>query len=143
MCSKTNALGVKNIFLNSKITIIFASLVLILNVFFIPSAFAQNGADTILWDGQAGNVQAHTGLGNNDPRIIAAQLINVILGFLGILSIALILFGGFKWMTAAGNEDQVAGAKKLLVAAVIGLVIILSSYALAGFVLDAIFRVTT
>jgi hypothetical protein len=130
-------------FLNSKIVLILTSFVLIFNVFFVSSALAGNGADTVLWAGQAPDVQTHTGLGNNDPRIITANLINIILGFLGILSLLLILFGGFKWMTAAGNDDQVASAKKLLVAAVIGLVIILSAYALAAFVLDAIFRTTT
>lgn len=101
------------------------------------------GSNAVGWGGQANNYQANTGLGNNDPRSIAANIINIILGFLGILAVVLILFGGFKWMTAAGNEDKVAEAKKLLVAGVVGMIIILSAYALAAFVLDAVFRSTT
>lgn len=101
------------------------------------------GADNVMWAGNADTYQAETGFGNEDPRSIAANIINIILGFLGILAVVLILFGGFKWMTAAGNEDKVSEAKKLLVAGVIGLIIILASYALAAFILDAIFDATT
>ncbi len=103
----------------------------------------SGGADGVLWDGQASNIQANVGLGNQDPRISVAKLINIVLGFLGILSLVLIMYAGFKWMTAAGNDEQVVSAKKLLSAGIIGLVIILSAFALAGFVLDAIFRATT
>ncbi len=102
----------------------------------------NNGSDAVGWGNQA-NTYAASGLGNQDPRTIAANIINIILGFLGILAVVLILFGGFKWMTAAGNDEKVAEAKKLLVAGVVGLIIILAAYALAAFVLDAIFRATT
>ncbi len=104
---------------------------------------SSGGADSVAWQGNASDYKDGIGLGNQDPRTIAANIINIILGFLGILAVVLILFGGFKWMTAAGNEDKVAEAKKLLVAGVIGLIIILAAYALAAFVLDAIFRATT
>ncbi len=132
----------KNNIFNHKAFFIIMSFVLVFNVFIVSGASAV-GADDVLWDGQASDVQVHTALGNNDPRIITADLINILLGFLGILSVVLILFAGFKWMTAAGNDDQVASAKKLLISAVVGLVIILASYALASFVLDAVFRAST
>ncbi|MFH0956085.1 MAG: hypothetical protein V1801_02650, partial [Candidatus Falkowbacteria bacterium] len=69
------------------------------------------------------------------PRAIAAQVINIILGFLGIVAVIIILLGGFKWMTAGGNEDKVGEAKKLITAGIIGLVIILAAFAIATFVL--------
>jgi hypothetical protein len=128
--------------MKKKLLAFIVSFVLLAGTQVLP-VLATAGADTVLWDGQAANVQATSGLGNNDPRRIAASIINIILGFLGILSLALILFAGFKWMTAAGNEDQVGAAKKTLISGVIGLIIILSSYALAAFILDAIFDVTT
>jgi hypothetical protein len=103
----------------------------------------QTGAaDNSLWAGTAEDIQSRTGFGNQDPRSTAANIINIILGFLGILAVVLILFGGFKWMTAAGNDDKIGEAKKLLVAGVVGLIIILAAYALAAFVLDAVFRAT-
>lgn len=87
-------------------------------------------------------IQEKTGLGEQDPRIIAASVINVLLGFLGIIAVVLIIYAGFLWMTAAGNEDQITKAKNLMVAAVIGLVIILAAFAIANFVLNQLVRAT-
>jgi len=73
-----------------------------------------------------------------DPRSIAVRVINFALTFLGLIAVAIILYGGFKWMTAAGNEEQVGEAKKLLGAGVIGLLIILAAWALVTFLIGAI-----
>jgi hypothetical protein len=84
-----------------------------------------------------------TGLNNTlstaDPRVVVGRIINVVLGFLGVIAVGIILLGGFKWMTAGGNEDKVGEAKKLLGAGVIGLVIILSAWAIATFVINQIY----
>jgi hypothetical protein len=80
----------------------------------------------------------NTGLNNTDPRTIASNIIRILLGFLGILAVVIILIGGFKWMTAAGNEDAIADAKKILIAGIIGLVIILASWGIANFVLSSL-----
>lgn len=94
------------------------------------------------WGGRQAEVQTRTGLGNQDPRDIAASIINVILGFLGIVAVVIILLGGFKWMTAGGNEDKVDEAKKLITAGIIGLVIILAAYAIATFVINSLMGAT-
>ncbi len=104
-------------------------------------ALAANGDTNIFWGGnntseeEIGNT---LGLGNKDPREIAANVIKVILGFLGIVAVIIILLGGFKWMTAGGNEDKVGEAKKLIVAGIIGLIIIVASFAIATFVLNSL-----
>ncbi len=100
-------------------------------------------ADSLLWGDQLNNISTEIGLGNEDPRIIAAQIINVILGFLGIIAVVIILLGGFKWMTAGGNEDKIGEAKGLLAAGVIGLVIILASWGLATFIVNLLYNATT
>ena len=125
----------------------FAALVIIMLII-IPvftvalSANAQSNADNMLWGGLEGNVKSGTGLGNTDPREMAAQVINIMLGFLGIIAVVIILLGGFKWMTAAGNEDKIGEAKKMIGAGVIGLVIILAAFGIAQFVLNAIYGAT-
>lgn len=81
-------------------------------------------------------------LSQGDPRAVVGRIINVVLGFLGVIAVAIILMGGFKWMTAGGNEDKVGEAKKLLGAGVIGLVIILSAWAIATFVIGQIYNAT-
>lgn len=70
-------------------------------------------------------------------------VINVILGFLGILTTLIILWGGFKWMTSQGNTDQVQDAKKIIGAGVAGLVIVLVSYAIARYVVAQLYYQTT
>jgi len=78
----------------------------------------------------------------SDPRAIIGRIINIALGFLGVIAVGIILIGGFKWMTAAGNEDKTTEAKQLLGAGVIGLVIILSAWALATFIIQQIYGAT-
>lgn len=69
-----------------------------------------------------------SGYGTSNPEEIVIYLMNWVLGVLALIAVVLILVGGFKWMTAAGNEEKVESAKKLLVAAIIGLVIVMAAW---------------
>jgi len=109
----------------------------------VDSLFGGDDVKNEAGDTGAAAVQATTGLGAEDPRQIAASVINVILGFLGIIAVVLILAGGFRWMTAQGNDDAIAGAKNLMVAGVVGLVIILAAFGIAKFVIEALVGATT
>ncbi|MFA5886833.1 MAG: pilin [Patescibacteria group bacterium] len=86
--------------------------------------------------------QVSNGLGgsltNSDPRTIIGRVINVALGFLGVIAVCIILLGGFKWMTAGGNEEKTGEARQLLGAGVIGLVIIMASWGIANFVINSL-----
>ncbi len=88
------------------------------------------------------NVGAASGLTAEDPKIIIARIIRVVIGVLGILSVLIVLYGGFTWMTAAGNEEKLERAKKILIRGVIGLAIILLSFAIASFILSALISAT-
>ena len=83
-----------------------------------------------------------TGLGQADLKHTIGQLIRVLLGFLGVVEVVIILLGGFKWMTASGNDEKVAEAKRLIIAGIIGLAIILSAFAIASFVISSIVSAT-
>jgi hypothetical protein len=74
------------------------------------------------------------------PEIIG-QIINVVLGFLGILLLGYMLYAGFLWMTSGGSEDKVGEAKTMIKNAIIGLVIIVSAFALSNFVLTSLVNV--
>ena len=79
--------------------------------------------------------QEATQLGDADLRVTIAKIVRVVLGFLGILAVLIVLWAGFLWMTAAGNEDQVGRAKRILIQGLIGLLIIMSALAITQFVL--------
>jgi len=79
---------------------------------------------------------------NNDLKGQIGQIINIILGFLGIIAVIIILAGGFKWMTAGGNEDKVGEARKMIIQGVIGLVVIFAAWAIASFVISSLVTAT-
>ncbi|MFP4514925.1 MAG: pilin [Parcubacteria group bacterium] len=81
-------------------------------------------------------------LGNKDPRETVGQIINVAMLFLGIIAVGIILVGGFKWMTAGGNEEKVSEAKKLMGSGVIGLIIVLAAWGIATFILEQLVNAT-
>lgn len=81
--------------------------------------------------------------GETDLYTIVGSIINVVLGFLGLVLLFYFLFGGFKWMTSGGEEEGVQQAQTMIKNAVIGLVIVMASYALSSFVLDQLVTVTS
>ncbi|MBL7021955.1 hypothetical protein ISR92_01365 [Patescibacteria group bacterium] len=83
------------------------------------------------------------GLGEEDLDVVVQEIIKVILGFLGLIAVVIILVGGFFWMTAGGNEDNVKKGRKWIINGVIGLLIVLSAYAIAEFAISNAADVTT
>lgn len=78
----------------------------------------------------------------NLPAIIGG-VISSLIGFLGVLLFMYLLYGGFKWMTAGGEEKNVKEAVQIIRNAVIGMVIIALSYAIANFVITNIGTATS
>lgn len=70
------------------------------------------------------------------PTIIA-RIINVTLGFIGAILVILMLYGGFLWMTAGGSEEKITKARDIIKNSVIGLFIIVTSFAIARFVISS------
>lgn len=73
---------------------------------------------------------------DQDPRDAIVNIVRYLMTFLGVIAVVMILYGGFRWMYAGGNEDEVASAKKIIIAAAIGLVAILTAFATVTFVID-------
>ncbi len=127
-----------------KLVVFAASFALLLGGFMsfnVAPAYASEG---VLGTDDLGiGYAADTGLGSEDVRATVARIIRVAMGLLGIVAVVIILIGGFKWMTAGGNEEQVGEAKKWIFSGVIGLAIILSAYALASFIISQLVTATT
>jgi len=69
------------------------------------------------------------------PEYYIGLFLNGFFSLLGIIVMALIFYSGFVWMTARGNDAKVTKAKENLTDALIGLLIIVGSYALTTFIL--------
>ncbi len=82
------------------------------------------------------------GWGTQDLRTTIMLIINILMGFLGIIAVVGIVYGGFKYMTAGGNEEQAAGGKTVILAGVVGLALIFSAYAIAAFVIQQLANAT-
>jgi Zn-dependent protease with chaperone function len=100
-----------------------------------------------LWGGTTAKQEIVTNSGlptgggtTSDLRTVVVQVIKFVLSFLGIVAVVIILYAGFKWMFSGGSEDKVGEAKKMLIAGLIGLVIILLAYTLADFVITQIYN---
>jgi hypothetical protein len=88
---------------------------------------------------ELGKVGQVVGEGEPLPTLIG-NFINVILGILGILLVVYFVYAGFLYMTAQGESKKVDSAKGIMKDAVIGLVIIVFAYAIAGFVIDTLIK---
>jgi len=67
---------------------------------------------------------------------IISTIIYAVLGLLGVIFLSLILYGGFTWMTADGNEERVKKANKIVMGALLGLIITIAAYAISYFFLN-------
>lgn len=76
--------------------------------------------------------------GTTDLKATIGRIIQIFLGFLGIIAVVLIIYAGFLWMTAGGDSDKVDKAKDYIKNAVMGIVIILAAYIITSFVLEQV-----
>ncbi len=70
------------------------------------------------------------------PEIIIGNIIQAILGLLGIIFLAFMIYAGITWMTAQGNDQKVTKAKQMITEAIVGLIIVVAAYAIAYFVIS-------
>jgi hypothetical protein len=75
--------------------------------------------------------------GETTLRGLILTIVNYFLGFLGLLAVIMVIYGGVTYVSSAGNEEAVGKAKKIIMYALIGIVIILLSFVLVRMVLGS------
>lgn len=114
---------------------------------------AADPADSALWKMQEGLGGGGKEVGREafkqtnsdnptDVRVLIAKAINIFLGILGITFMVIMVFAGYRLMTAGGNEDTITEAKSSIVRAVIGLLIILMAWSISLFVTNCLSEVS-
>lgn len=79
----------------------------------------------------------------SDVKTSAANVIKTALAITGTMFLVLTVAAGIMWMTAAGNEEKISKAKKIVIGATIGLIIIIFAYTITFFVTSRVQGATT
>lgn len=103
-------------------------------------ALAQNSAAEQIKEGLKTTGEGGAGYSTIPIEQLIGQLIQVVLGIVGVLFLVLTVYAGILWMTAAGEGKRVQTAKDILRNSLIGLVVIIAAYALTTFIVDALVK---
>lgn len=118
-------------------SLVLLSPVLISGSLALAQSNSQEALDQLKAAGGASGANI-AGSGPTDPRMIVAVIIRASLAFIGVFFVVLIMYAGWLWMTAGGEEEKIGKAKKLILNGVIGLAIILSAYAITVFIIKVV-----
>jgi FtsH-binding integral membrane protein len=75
--------------------------------------------------------------GQTGLRGLILTIVNYILGFLGVVAVIMIIYGGMLYVTAAGAQEKIDKGKKILMYTVVGIVIIMLSFVIVNAVLGS------
>lgn len=81
-------------------------------------------------------IPGDTGLFDGTLAQVLTNLIQSALTLVGVISLGIMIYGGFRWMTSAGNEDTIGEAKRTITAGAIGIIIIIISYSVVYFIIS-------
>lgn len=115
----------------SQVLGVFLALMICATIFVAAPVFAQE-VDTESFAAQAGFTTTA------DITTIIARLIRTAISFIGVIAVVFVLYGGFMFMTAGGNAERVKTARKILINALLGLLLVFASFAIVSFILNAL-----
>ncbi|MCX6714587.1 MAG: IPT/TIG domain-containing protein [Candidatus Uhrbacteria bacterium] len=109
-------------------------------IFFVHPVFAVSPTDSNAFSSFAASAGFAAG---PSVIVIIARLIRTFISFLGVIAVIIVLYGGFMYMTAGGNDERVKKAKKIILNGIIGLVIVLLSFTIAQFIVGKLVAATS
>lgn len=71
-------------------------------------------------------------------EVVIGNIINTLLSISGVIFLVLMVYGGYLWMTARGEEKTVEKAKNVIWSGIIGIIIVALSYGITYFVINAL-----
>ncbi|NMC51113.1 hypothetical protein GYA54_00055 [Candidatus Kuenenbacteria bacterium] len=106
----------------------------------LKAALAEEGFGSM--SGYLNDIATNVDLKKASVPTMIGKIIYGILGLLGVFSLLLVIYAGLKWMLADGNEETVSQSKKIILYAIIGVLIIMGSYAVTYYVIDKVIQST-
>ncbi len=67
-------------------------------------------------------------------------IINVVIGIVGFIAVAMMIMGGISFVTSQGDTAKVTKARNTILYGVVGLVVALLAFAIVNFVLANVFK---
>jgi len=128
----------KNLFnVHKKLSVIVTAVAIFTFIFVLSPVFLNGGARAIETGLEATRSAAQLPSETNIATIVG-QIIYAILGFLGVVFVILLIYGGFLRMTAQGDSGKIKTSNGIITSAVVGVVIILAAYTLTAFILSQV-----
>lgn len=128
--------------------IILGTFLSVIGLLFSVSALAATTTSDGTYDAQTfkdkSGLNTTAGVGGYDvnssttPEQIIGQAVFTALSLIGVIFLILLIYGGFIWMTAMGNEEKVKKANEILMGSIFGLIIVLSAYVISYFLIKRI-----
>lgn len=78
------------------------------------------------------------GTNKNSLNTLLTNVVNLLLTVIGIIAVIMIIIGGIRYTTSAGDSSQINSAKDTIIYAIVGLVIAILSFAIVNFVLTKV-----
>lgn len=124
------------IYLNSAKFKTWISLVILLTLClnFLPTQLKADVSSAVDTGAEATASNAGLPLTENIAAVVG-KIIYIVLGFLGIVFVLLIIYGGFLRMTASGNPETIKTSNQIIIGAIVGFAIIMASYAITFLVI--------
>lgn len=117
---------------------LFALVLTFLVVFFSNPSFVfavGNLNDALDKLGSAGE---EAGVQEASIESYVGSIINAALTMVGIIFLILMVYAGYLWMTAAGEGDQIEKAQEIVKTSIIGIILVMSAYAITAFVISKV-----
>jgi hypothetical protein len=123
-----------NIYLKKIITLVNSIIALVLPYSVLAASSAYKNLQKV-GEGETGEGPYVMATKDSLSQIVGI-VIQTFLGILGVLFLSYLLYAGYSWMTAQGEEEKVTKAKDTIQRAIIGLVVTIGAYAISYFVLQ-------
>lgn len=111
---------------------------IVLTPLFAAGTVAAQASDKAACDGLGGTWSNNACSVKDEPDIdtVVANFINVLSAVAGITAVVMIIIAGFRFITANGDSNTVAAARRTLMYALVGVIVVAISQTIVWFVLD-------